>query len=86
MREAVRALEAMGLGEFVSVDMSIVRGLAYYTGTVFELHEKTGVERALAGGGLRNPALMVLLGGFLLRVTVLLASNSIAVHRVAGMP
>jgi protein NrfD len=42
---------------------------------------------AAAGGGFRNPALMVLLGGFLLRVVVLLASNSIAVHRVAsGMP
>lgn len=39
---------------------------------------------AAAGGGFRNPALMVLLGGFLLRVTVLLASNSIAVHRVAS--
>lgn len=37
-----------------------------------------------AGTGFRNPALMVLLGGFLLRVTVLLASNSIAVHRVAA--
>jgi len=37
-----------------------------------------------AGTGFRNPALMVLLGGFLLRVTVLLASNSIAVHHVAA--
>lgn len=39
--------------------------------------------------GFRNPALMVLLGGFLLRVVVLLASESIAVHRVAaggGLP
>jgi formate-dependent nitrite reductase membrane component NrfD len=41
---------------------------------------------AMSGGGFRNAALMVLLGGFLLRVTVLLASNSIAVHRVAGTP
>src|SRR5712664_3431822 len=37
-----------------------------------------------AGAGFRNPALMVLLGGFLLRVVVLLASNAIAVHRVAS--
>jgi formate-dependent nitrite reductase membrane component NrfD len=37
------------------------------------------------GGGFHNPALMVLLGGFLLRVAVLLASNSIAVHRVASL-
>lgn len=49
------------------------------------LHMKPGG----ASSGLRNPALMVLLGGLLLRVVVLLASNSIAVHRVAsggGMP
>lgn len=39
---------------------------------------------AAAGRGFRNPALMVLLGGLLLRVAVLLASNSIAVHRVAA--
>jgi len=37
-----------------------------------------------AGTGLRNPAVMVLLGGFLLRVVVVLASNSIAVHHVAS--
>jgi len=37
-----------------------------------------------AGTGFRNPAVMVLLGGFLLRVVVVLASNSIAVHHVAS--
>jgi formate-dependent nitrite reductase membrane component NrfD len=37
-----------------------------------------------AGTGFRNPAVMVLLGGFLLRVVVLFASNAIAVHRVAS--
>jgi len=36
------------------------------------------------GTGFRNPAVMVLLGGFLLRVVVLLASDSIAVHHVAS--
>jgi len=40
--------------------------------------------RPSGGAGFRNPALMVLLGGFLLRVVVLFASNSIAVHRVAS--
>jgi histidyl-tRNA synthetase len=39
-----------------------VRGLAYYTGTVFEIHEATGVERALAGGG-RYDQLIELFGG-----------------------
>jgi histidyl-tRNA synthetase len=51
LREAVRALEAMGLGEFVSVDMTIVRGLAYYTGIVFELFDAQKSLRAIAGGG-----------------------------------
>lgn len=51
LREAIRALEAMGLGEFVSVDMTIVRGLAYYTGIVFELFDAHKELRAIAGGG-----------------------------------
>lgn len=44
-------LAARGLGEFVEVDYAIVRGLAYYTGVVFELFDKGKNERALAGGG-----------------------------------
>ena len=40
--------------------------------------------RPSGGAGFRNPALMVLVGGFLLRVVILFASNSIAVHRVAS--
>lgn len=44
-------LAAFGISQWCEYDLGIVRGLAYYTGTVFELHEATGVERALAGGG-----------------------------------
>jgi len=51
LRQAVAALEAMGLGEFVSIDMTIVRGLAYYTGIVFELFDAQKELRAIAGGG-----------------------------------
>jgi histidyl-tRNA synthetase len=40
-----------GLGEFVQLDFSIVRGLAYYTGIVFELYDRKGKERAICGGG-----------------------------------
>src|SRR6184192_2412954 len=51
LRQAVGALQAMGLGDFVAVDLTIVRGLAYYTGIVFELFD-TGKElRAICGGG-----------------------------------
>lgn len=48
------ALEAFGVKPFLRLDLSIVRGLAYYTGFVFEVFEREGdrlVGRALAGGG-----------------------------------
>ncbi len=51
LTEAVRALEAMSLGDFVSIDLTIVRGLAYYTGIVWELFDATKSLRAIAGGG-----------------------------------
>ena len=44
-------LEQRGVLEFCEWDFSIVRGLAYYTGTVWEIHEASGSERAIAGGG-----------------------------------
>ena len=44
-------LRARGLGGFVEVDYAIVRGLAYYTGVVFEVFDRGKVERALSGGG-----------------------------------
>ena len=49
--EVVRLLDAMGLGEYVEPDFTIVRGLAYYTGTVFELFDMKGELRAICGGG-----------------------------------
>src|SRR5213075_1760412 len=51
LTQAVDALKEMGLGEFVSVDMTIVRGLAYYTGIMFELFDAQKKLRAIAGGG-----------------------------------
>ena len=44
-------LQARGLGAFTEVDYAIVRGLAYYTGVVFEVFDRAKNERALAGGG-----------------------------------
>ena len=44
-------LSARGLGDYVEVDYAIVRGLAYYTGVVFEVFDRGKSERALAGGG-----------------------------------
>jgi histidyl-tRNA synthetase len=47
---------------WVRLDLSIVRGLAYYTGTVFELFDRTGEFRAICGGG-RYDTLLAGLGG-----------------------
>lgn len=44
-------LAARGLRDFVTIDLTIVRGLAYYTGMVFEVFDRAKHERALAGGG-----------------------------------
>ncbi|HXA10348.1 MAG TPA: histidine--tRNA ligase [Chthoniobacterales bacterium] len=49
--QLVRDLQTRGLAGFVKVDLAIVRGLAYYTGIVFELFDRSGKFRALAGGG-----------------------------------
>jgi histidyl-tRNA synthetase len=60
--EAVHALEAMGLGAYADVDLSVVRGLAYYTGIVFELFDARRSLRAICGGG-RYDGLLQALGG-----------------------
>jgi len=57
-----QTLADFDLLDWCEYDLGIVRGLAYYTGTVFEVHEATGVERALAGGG-RYDKLIELFGG-----------------------
>ena len=46
------ALDALGAAEYVQFDPNIVRGLLYYTGTVFEAFDVSGsVRRAILGGG-----------------------------------
>jgi histidyl-tRNA synthetase len=62
LSEYVAILTAMGLGSYVEVDLRIVRGLAYYTGIVFELFDVQGSLRAICGGG-RYDRLLELVGG-----------------------
>ncbi len=50
-RRLLDNLAAMGFADFVEVDLGVVRGLAYYTGFVFEAFDRKGDLRALAGGG-----------------------------------
>src|SRR5438445_4221549 len=49
--QLIGGLRARGLADFVQIDVGIVRGLAYYTGIVFELFDRAGKFRAIAGGG-----------------------------------
>jgi len=55
-------LDSYGISEWTTFDASIVRGLAYYTGPVFEAHDKAGELRAICGGG-RYDKLIGTLGG-----------------------
>jgi len=62
MREYLNFLDALGVGTWVDFDLSIVRGLAYYTGKVFELFDAKGEFRAICGGG-RYDDLLSTIGG-----------------------
>ena len=55
-------IDAYGIADWVAFDASVVRGLAYYTGPVFEAHDRGGKLRAICGGG-RYDRLLSSLGG-----------------------
>jgi len=55
-------IDSYGIGGWVEFDASVVRGLAYYTGPVFEAHDRAGELRAICGGG-RYDRLIGTLGG-----------------------
>jgi len=58
----IDALTQMGVGEYCTLDMRMVRGLAYYTGVVYEIFDTTQSLRAIGGGG-RYDDLLEVLGG-----------------------
>jgi histidyl-tRNA synthetase len=47
----VAAAEALGIGDFLEFDPTVIRGLDYYTGTVLEARDRGGEFRAILGGG-----------------------------------
>mmetsp|Transcript_18881 Transcript_18881/g.60759 ORF Transcript_18881/g.60759 Transcript_18881/m.60759 type:complete len:279 (-) Transcript_18881:348-1184(-) len=51
MKELFALAEAYGFGDWILFDASVVRGLAYYTGIVFEGFDRKGELRAICGGG-----------------------------------
>ena len=63
LKELLALAQAMGISSVIEVDLSVIRGLSYYTGTVWELYDTSGsLPRAIAGRG-RYDRLMESLGG-----------------------
>eukprot|EP00884_Botryococcus_braunii_P006544 jgi/Botrbrau1/15891/Bobra.40_1s0074.1 len=62
LRSLFRLMEAYGFGDYLQFDASCVRGLAYYTGIVFEGRDRAGELRAIFGGG-RYDGLLATFGG-----------------------
>ena len=56
-------IKARGLGDFIKIDYRIIRGLAYYTGPVYEAFDKRGKFRAIAGGGRYDHLIKLVSGG-----------------------
>ena len=63
LNQIVDGLRARGLADYVDVDVRIVRGLAYYTGIVFEVFDRAEKFRAIAGGGRYDKLIEQLSGG-----------------------
>ena len=63
LEAVLRHLRSRGLDKFVQVDYNIIRGLAYYTGVVFEAFAKGTTMRAIAGGGRYNNLVKLISGG-----------------------
>ncbi len=63
LRGILNNLSARGLRDFVKIDYHVVRGLAYYTGVVFEAFDRQGEFRALAGGGRYDNLIKLISGG-----------------------
>jgi histidyl-tRNA synthetase len=56
-------LAARGLNDFVKIDYHVIRGLAYYTGIVFEAFDRKGEFRAICGGGRYDNLVKLISGG-----------------------
>ena len=63
LQELMSLAQAYGFAHLIRIDLSVIRGLSYYTGTVWEVFDATGaMPRAIAGGG-RYDKLMEVFGG-----------------------
>jgi histidyl-tRNA synthetase len=63
LESILQNLADRGLRDFVKIDYQVIRGLAYYTGVVFEAFDRKGEFRAIAGGGRYNNLVKLISGG-----------------------
>jgi histidyl-tRNA synthetase len=63
LQQILENLGARGLKDYVKVDYGVIRGLAYYTGIVFEAFDRQGEFRAIAGGGRYDNLIKLISGG-----------------------
>lgn len=80
-------LQARGLEEYVKLDLSVVRGLAYYTGLVFEIFDKGHNLRAVAGGGRYNGLVSTLSAGAVdMPATGFAMGDAVIAHLIEACP
>lgn len=63
LKTVLENLGARGLMDYVRIDYNVIRGLAYYTGIVFEAFDRKGELRAIAGGGRYDNLVKLISGG-----------------------
>ena len=80
-------LTARGLQDYVKLDLSVVRGLAYYTGLVFEIFDKGHTLRAVAGGGRYNGLVNTLSAGAVdMPATGFAMGDAVIAHLIESCP
>lgn len=84
---ALAELRARGLEDYVQLDLSVVRGLAYYTGLVFEIFDKGHTLRAVAGGGRYNGLVGTLSNGSVdMPATGFAMGDAVIAHLIDSCP
>ena len=80
-------LKARGLSNYVQLDLSVVRGLAYYTGLVFEIFDQAHSLRAVAGGGRYDGLISTLTDGSVdMPATGFAMGDAVIAHLIEACP
>ena len=80
-------LKARGLADYVKMDLGVVRGLAYYTGLVFEIFDQAHSLRAIAGGGRYDRLISTLTDGSIhMPATGFAMGDAVIAHLIEACP